>query len=414
MSGERSLFPPGLGVTELDLQRAADAAAGADDRALSVLMPPGGATGGATVKRVIPLHDELRPRVSGDPIANNPRILGLDAVYLGGSAGRLRILPFAVQITEGSTPPAAQSVELVAVHAAHYDLPALASSTLGRVDTVYAIVTRYTPGDGVRPRRMKDTTTGVVTTSDQSVYDTPRVTFAVSAGTEGSSTPGTVPADGVGTYNVKLFEVALPAPYTTGTILVGISGAYTRQRWERVAVPSRLAGVARAGAVSFLANADLGPASAELVNSSRLRDFAVVRSVFRHTAANAQVVLDDAVDYRNRDVRVTLTRMASNTPVGSFGNYPPPGNTVVGGRSLVFETGWIHTGPAGDRASNATAFWEDSSGTPVVRLFANSATNPGDPEVGALLLEIDDAPTDGGHGGDYWTAFIEYLSSSVE
>lgn len=415
MSGDRVQWPAGVGVVEVDLQRSANAGANADDRVVEVFGAPGDGDLSVAVKRVIPLHDDLRPGIGSGPSHRfaNPRLLCTDASYLGGTAGRVRVLPCAFVVAAPSTNPAAQAIELVAQLREAVDTAAIASSAAGRVDTVYATVTRTVPaGDGTRPRRMKDPTTGVVSTADTPVYDTPAVTLHVVTGTEGSATPGALPSDGAGSYNVPLCHVVIDAGYVSGGVLAGGGGDFIVQAWERGGVRGPAVRLARpAGEMSFEANVDAGLGDLTVINSSRFADRQVVRSVFRHTAASARVVLDARIDWRGRDVRVSIRRTVSQTPIAPFGNYPPPQLLASqGGASNVADTGWVWTGTVGDVATPSSAFWSQA-GPPTMRLFANSA--PGI-DLGALVLEIDDAPDDGAHGGDHYIVIAEHLSASVE
>lgn len=407
MSGRRTLIPEGLGAVETDLQRIADAAYSGDDRAFQALMFPGSANG-SVVKRVQPLHDELRAFTSNALFANSPRVLCFDAAFLGGTQGRIRLLPCLFQVIGASTAPAAQQVTVSALLASHLDTSAnLSSSAAGRVDTIYATVAWNTPVDGQRPRRVKSTTTGVVGTQTVNVYADLAVTLGVSAGTEGSATPGAVPADGASSWNFKLCEVVLAPGYTAGNALLSV-----RQRWDRAWINAQAVRGARPGVrVTYPANADAGLGDAEVLNSSRFGDHRIVRTVFRNTAANARVVLDNGIDWRMREARITLIRSTSYAPGGGLGEFVPPDRDTVGGYSTRFETGWTHTGASGDHTTNASAFWSDA-GPPTVRLFAQNAG--GGAAIGSLVLEIDDAPDDAANGGDHWTAIMECLGASTE
>lgn len=475
MSGKQGQFPEGMGVVDEDMQRVADAASQADDRLLGLLGAPGGADNATIIKRVFPLLDELRttPDLGGgpDPRFNGGRTIGCEAAYFGGAVGRVRVFPIAIQIT-AATPvegPQAGEVLLTAVLEEATDTGAFASTTLGRVDTVYATVDWNVPALGTRPRRIKDTTTGTVTTEDTTVYREPRVRIFVAAGTEGSTTPGAVPADGGSSWNVKLMEVALPAPYTTNAILLGGSGSYIRQAWERGGVEGRSVKLVRPGMGMAFTDADAG-LDATRVNSSRGSEFHIVRAAFRHTGATALVVLDAAMDWRHRMLRATILRTATQVVSAPYGKFMPPGALFLatGGQSNRKETGWVHTGSVADLASaSTTAMWRDGKvGTfpawnttdiypdkalvthtgdvwqnmdddmiianqepgvyagwtvrndlataDTMRLFVNSASGGGDPPVGALCLEIIPAPEDGANGGDHYVVMIEATAAEGE
>lgn len=409
MSGRRVLIPAGLGVVEFDLQGIADAAYAGDDRAFEMLMIPGGANG-SVVKRVMPLHDERRAGMDlgagyDELNFNNPRVLCADsAFYTLTAAGTLRVLPCALQVIAASTAPAMQRVTATAKLTAHMDSPQFAASPAGRVDTLYATVAWDTPAGGSRARRVKNTSTGVVATADTAVYADLLVTLHVAAGTEGSSTPGAMPADGTLSWNFKLAEVVLAPGYTLNGLLLNI-----RQSWERATLNEQVVRGVRSGVQGSYTNADAG-LGATWATSSRFAEAIRVRSTFRNTAAAARVVLDKAHDWRNREARITLLRAASHTPGGGYGEFPPVDMVTTGGTSKRMDTGWLHTGAQGNVATNSTAFWT-SGGSPTARLFANNTSGL---PMGALVLEIDDAPDDTANGGDHWTVIAEALDRNAE
>ena len=425
MSGIQGQFPPGLGVVDEDLQRIADVAAAGEDRALSLLGAPGGADGATRIKRVIPLHDELRAPMSvgGTPLPqwNNPRVLCSAAAYHGGAAGIVRTLPFAAEIVPVSTVPAAQLAPFIARLDAFADVGPFGTTAGGRVDTIYATVTREVPTLGLRDRRIKNPTTGAVATASTTVYRQPVVTLHIAVGTEASFTPGAVPADGVESYNVKLAEVWLPAGYTSGGNLYDGSGGFIRQKWERGGIRNSAIAHVRSGqGMDYTGGAD-GGVGVEVGNSSRGCEYHVVRSIFRHTAVTARITLDRGIDWRNRLVRITLLRTAAQSVLSPYGLYPPPGGVAsggpaiaVGGASNVVDTGWVFTGALSDPDLAVGEFF-DSGGTPkTFKLYANSSTSVGAPWVGALVLTIDEAPDDGANGGDHYTAIIETFASDFE
>lgn len=425
MSGIEGQFPPGLGVTDEDLQRVADVAAAGEDRALSLLAFPGGADGATRIKRVIPLHDELRtPMTVGsnpNPLWNNPRVLCSAAVYHGGAAGIVRTLPCAFEVVPVSTVPAAQLAPFVARLDAFADVGPFGTTAGGRVDTIYATVTWEVPVLGQRDRRVKDPTTGVVATASTTVYRQPVVTIHIAVGTEASFTPGAVPADGSESYNVKLAEVWLPAGYTSGGNLYDGSGGFLRQKWERGAVrPSAVALVRSGQGQDYTGGAD-GGIGVELGNSTRGCEYQIVRSIFRHTAVTARITLDRGIDWRNRLVRVSILRSAAQSVLSPYGLYPPPGGVAsggpaiaVGGEGDVVNTGWIFTGAVSDPDLAVGEFYS-SGGTPkTFKLYANSSTSLGAPWLGALVLTIAEAPDDGANGGDHYVAIIETFASDYE
>lgn len=425
MSGIQGQFPPGLGVVDEDLQRVADVAMAGEDRALSLLAAPGGADGALRIKRVIPLHDELRTpmSVSGtpDPLWNNPRVLCSEASYHGGPVGKVRVLPCAFEVVPVSTVPSAQLAPFIARLDTAADTAVFGSSPAGRVDTVYAIVTWEVPTLGQRDRRIKNPTTGAVATASTTVYRQPVVTLAIAVGTEASFTPGAVPADGVESYNVKLAEVWLTAGYVSGGGLYDGGGGFIRQKWERAAIrPSAVALVRSGQGQDYTGGAD-GGVGVEIGNSSRGCEYSIVRSIFRHTAVTARITLDRGIDWRNRLVRVTLMRTASQFVLAPYGNYPPPGGVAsggpavaTGGKSGGIETGWVFTGAVSDPDLAVGEFYTSGGAPKTFKLYANSSTSLGAPWLGALVLTIAEAPDDGANGGDHYVAIIETLASDFE
>jgi hypothetical protein len=220
---------------------------------------------------------------------------------------------------------------------------------------------------------------------------------------------------------VKLAEVWLPSGYTSGGNLYDGGGGFIRQKWERGGIRNSAVAHVRSGqGMAFTGGSD-GGIGVEVGNSSRGCEYHVVRSIFRHTGVNAKVTLDRGIDWRNRLVRITLLRSASQAVSAPFGLYPPPGGIASGipaiaggGASNVVDTGWVYTGLVSDPDLAAGEFF-DSGGTPkTIKLYANSSDSLGAPYLGALVATIGEAPDDGAHGGDHYVAVIETFASDFE
>lgn len=424
MSGDESLFAPGVGLVSEDLERLATTAAKGEDRALAIVAAPGAGDGASYIKRIIPLDDEFRvgPTYSGNVLSwlKSPRVLVSEALFFGGPSGGVRVKPAAFEVWAPSVATNAQNATLIARLEGPVELTALGASASGRVDTIYAAVSVWIPSGANRSRRVKNTTTGVTSTNTVSTYRQPRVQIMVAVGTEGSSTPGAVPADSPGTttFYFKLAEVALPSGYTSGAPLNALGVHFIAQKWERGGVHQRSLALARPAVGMAFTNADAG-LRAELHNAQRDLDYHLVRGVFRHTGANAIVVVDTSIDWTMRMVRVSCIRTASQTPVSPYGNFTPPAGAETAGRDETsgkfVDTGWTFSGRggvSGGECYNAFSGLGGGSGSGGhLYLFANG--DSGYP-MGALMVFLNDAPEDGGHGGDHIIVVAEALGRDLE
>lgn len=424
MSGKESLFPPGVGVVAEDLERLATTAAQGEDRARALVAGPGGGDGASYLKRIVPLDDEFRagPTFGGSAQSwlKSPRILACEALFFGGLSGAVRVKPAAFEVWAPSAASSGQQMQLCARLDSPLDLAILGASAAGRVDTVYAAVSQYIPGAANRSRRMKNVITGATSTNTVSVYREPRVQVLVAVGTEGSGTPGAVPADspGTATWYFKIAEVSLPAGYTSGAPLNSMGVHFIAQKWERGAQRAATLALVRAAQGMAFTNADAGVLPA-LNNSPRNLDYQIVRGVFRHTAGLAFIVLDTSIDWRDRLVRVSIFRAPSTTAIAPYGTFPPPSGIGIPGRDDTAgksaDTGWTFSGSGGVSAGLAYGCFSGLGGTSGaggnLYLFANGQS--GYP-IGALMAYMFDAPDDGAHGGDHYVVIAEALGRDRE
>lgn len=415
MTTRRVLWPAGIGIVDEDLQRGADVASQADDAVMQNLMVPGGADGTTVIKRLRPLMDELRTPVDtssglGPYIVRSPRILACEAVMVDfATIGKVAVLPCAVDVFLAS---AAQARQFLALSGALTDpavTPFFSSSVSGRVDTVYLTLRLNAPAEALVDRRMKDVTSGAVDTQNIAVYNDVEVTVHVAPGSEGSSTPGAVPADGTLSFNVAVATVSLPVGYTSGGTLLDGDGSFIAQVWNRSGIAPQAVNVVRRGTPTFSANCDAGPAGnrATILNAStRGTGHNIVRLVFRHTGANMVCVLDSKLYWGLRDVRVSIRRSVSVSVVAPFGNYVPPSMSVDGGASMSEDSGWVDSGLINTVSvgSPVGAFFT-TSGPPVMNFFARNAD-------GALVVTCADAPLHA--NGDFYTVIAECLDQTTE
>lgn len=412
MSARLHVWHDGVGVTTDDLNAMTTTLMGAPDRATEQHVFPGNADGVNVVKRLRPLLDERRPAPDGDGLGTpvyalkTPRVLGVEAAYYDNvSIGKVAVLPHVADIFAASGPHDGQALTLSATLREALMTAAFASSVSGRVDTVYVSV-KFTSAATVN-RRVKSTTTGEVTTQALSLYADPEVSVNIAPGTEGSSTPGAVPADGGGQYNIAVVNVALPVGYTTGGVLFDGGGSFVTQVWERGNVHTQAVEGVRNGVSVYTSGCDAGPAGnphTALNQSPRGTGHTRMRKVFRHTAATAVVVLDNALDWRGREVRLSVLRSASHVAVSPFGNYVPPSLVTAGGASMTEDSGWVFSGYINDVGAGTGAFFI-TTGPPVIKFFARNAD-------GALVATIADAPL---HvDGDFYTVVIEAFDNALE
>jgi hypothetical protein len=224
----RGVWNDGQALTTPELQRPNDVGAGADDRLLEVLYPPG-----SNQKTIIPLLASF----AATPLLIVP----------GVTNGTLKLQP--CQLVAGDATNQ-QAIDLSVNLQAALQSALIASNSSGstRVDLLYATISRTVPanigsppagaayaGLGVastgtgaqQARSVKDVSSGIVTTQTINIYDVPTVTLTVLQGTPGSGAPS-LPADSSTAFNFSLATISIATGYTSGT---AINQAWVMATW---------------------------------------------------------------------------------------------------------------------------------------------------------------------------------------
>lgn len=373
MSGERNLVTAGVAIIDADGQRDANHAAAADDLAIERIedanWQSGLGLGGASpsdFKFVTPC-----PRRLGTLAFLPERLV---EALTGGDAGKVRVNPATLRAmsfglmsvdpslsNQGQTAIAVRMLD--AIKSAQFP-----SNTFGGAVTylVYLTVSRQVNATGAR--RVKNLTTKQVTTQTVNLTDAPAVTCTVlpNAGL------ADLPADGANAWNFAIALVSIPNPYTAGT---AITQSWITPVWRR-------GGVA-AGAVRRMVTTTPNPAAVAFsYETAYLSAFRYMRLATKQTrcflialsGADGFGILDQAIDWRRRLVRVSVCRPANH---GGGTPYPAVDSVVSPGSSLSADSGLQFTG-------DGVAFWSCDSGK---LLFYTGNGAGGTPVNGALYLQ---------------------------
>lgn len=372
MSGPRKIWTPGEAVTTTELQRSADAAAGADDLVSTLIFRGAQGNGAVFGKQVGSLVLETSSR--------NPRLI---VVPSGGTAGALTLRPCWITITDKDAgnrlvPP----VLLSAYVDTDTDSPQFAATAANnRIDVLYALVQRTAT---TAARKVKDPTTGVVSTQTITIYTAPTVTLGVQPGVEaGSPTVPALPADSSSAWYVPLANVTLTHPYTLGSAL---TQAQVAPAWS----PNWLIPSLVRGYLPYL----LTPAASGFVQATtRTADgvwgqYGRIGMAVRWTNSAAGVgQLDKARDWRRRVVRV---RTFLPPDEGGAPHHPPLQSATVPGALVADDSGQRFTGTTG-----ANFYTFTTAGGTVFAFRANGGT-------GYLELQLSGNIIDGVNGDNYF------------
>lgn len=344
--GTRKVWNDGEANSTVENQRVADAAATAEERAWQLLATPEFQGSSTYDKRVFPLLHEPQ-----DTSYNYGRSL----VYPGAITGGVTILPavYTVGATGNDTSDASEMV-FSAARLTTVDLPASSfptSVTNGRTDLVYALIQRTAT---TANRRIKDTTTGNVSTQTVTVYSTPTVTIDVAHGpADGTFDPPALPADSSTAWYVPLAFLTLDdgagGPWTQGNTISRFrifeawpAGWIKRSRIQVTAAASLMTDVVYNPSAN-------GRSSAGLTNQwgSNLRECAILQ---RKTAGSGTyAVFDNKHDWRRRYAKISIGRVV--TAVGGSTSIPPEtdGGSTTGKAFNETLTGfyWINSDETG-------------------------------------------------------------------
>ncbi len=341
MSGLQSVITAGCSVVDEDGQRMADAAAHADDLALEAMISPTqtlDVTGPSARKLVIPV-----PR---HPIAGGTPAIPERLVRVGAIAGTADILAFKAMQFEadplisidtayhGAVTFAARSRAIIASA-----LFAANASGSPRTDLVYATIQRSVSLTGVR--RVKDLTSGSVSTQTVNLATEPAVTITVLPAT----TIAGLPADTATVWNVALAEVVIPNGYALNGAL---TQSWITQAWRRGGVGSHARHDVITNAVAPAAIASAYSAGFTAAHRAlRLTSRHVRRYLINLSGANDTALIDDTLDLRRRIIEIKTLRGADE----GAGSYPAVDAVTLPGSSLSETTGLKFTGDGNSVAS---------------------------------------------------------------
>jgi len=315
------------GAAASDVQRIADVASHADDRAHEVIFTPGVS---GVQKRVVPLGNDTATTLA--------RFL----VVPGTAAGTVQVMP--ARFIAGTAPYtiAAALSSLAAVQS-----PAFANNPGGtRTDQVYASIT-ITPTTGIRKR--KDPTSAIVGSAPATIYETPVLSIGIAQGTSGGAA-GTVPADSATVYNFPLAAVTLPGAYVNTT---PIGQTMIAQNYERGWIPPQRIGSMQPMTV-FGSSQTYKPSSTNLANNSRWGALLTYFGGWSYELGMSATILDTSIDWTKRfiwgwaayvgpepvDAIAANRHVANSTSTGLPWDIIPPTYFVNTGSSQSF---WINT-----------------------------------------------------------------------
>lgn len=358
MSGNLKNWTEGEALTATELQRMADDAASADDRVFADLMPPT-KLDVSYVKGVYPL--------SAESFTNNNRLL-----VVPGSAGKAKVLAARYVVGGLATTPDVGDVLLSAKKNSDTTAGFVAPSVSTRIDVVYVVLQRSTT---TASRKVKDPSTGAVTTQVLTVAKPPTVTIGVVTGIEGGGVP-TIPADTSSAWYFKLAEIT----FTTG--------------WAGTVLQSQIVQAFAGGFIPVERVRSFQHSTGFVVNSTGLgagttkidERFGVkITKVIPVTHASAHAnwaTIDSSIDWRKRLVRVSILRAAQEA-----GAYREAHLVQYPGSSEQLSGGWALTGD-GDAAQTIY-----SGGTPTKEVRVDTSGN--------LLLRINAAKLGSGASDGY-------------
>jgi hypothetical protein len=373
MSGPLKNWTDGEGIVTPELQRAADAAAAADDLILRALVPPGAAGASTYGKRVLPLVEETA--------SVNPRQL----VYPSGTAGKAKVRPFQLIVgAKDIVAPDVADVILAGARLTEFESTVFGNTSANnRCDVLYALIQR---SGTTASRKVKDPTTGIVSTQSITIYKDVAISFGIQVGSEGGGAPvPSLPSDTSTAWYVALAEVRLAHPFVGGALTHGyaLGGAGTgriAQVWPGSWIADQR--LRRHQGFTSVVNSSGVVASATQTTE---RSGAGARCVFtiRQVTGSANYYkLDTTRDWRGRLVRARVVKL---TPAGTA----PHAVTAAGAPTSDLDTGSRMTGTDG------ADFWTSGGSPTPIYLRANSST-------GALEIKFDNAGAP-----DEWVIDIE-------
>ncbi len=374
MSTTRAIWNDGQGLASPDLQRPADAAGAADDRAHEVLITPG-----TVAKKVIPLLEETATA--------QPRLLAIpsnSSLTPAGTTGGVRLM--ACELVAGSA-TSGQQINLAGTLYAPLDTAAIATNTSGstRYDLVYAVLNRSV--SVASNRKIKSATDGSLSSQTVNLADAPAITLAVNAGFLTGATPPTIaqinsalPGDTApssstfGTFNFPIAYVTVANGYTSGTLLSQDSGgtSYINQAWSGGFVqPERIKSF-RPGSIYYGSATERISTSTLAKGVQNAERWGAEHKVYANlklltttaTTVGTGVVVDNTIDWRNRILYGFYSRLGSGNYVieNNASAFPANPYSAAGSNpQLVYGSGVIAPMWTGTGNSAQTLLYSDGS-----------------------------------------------------
>jgi hypothetical protein len=343
MSGPRELITAGNPATDTDMQRLADAAAGADDLALEAMLEfAAPASPSVYSKLVTPLWDEYQV---GDPLFV-PGLLVRPAT--GGAQGKFVVYPLRVSVSKQNDGFAVGSVEVgfSMKQTARMFSTLVPSNALGapRHDALYAVVQRSVSVSG--SRRVKSLADGSVSTQSVNLESAPTITLVVATGTT-SAFPA-LPADTSTAWNVALAVFDTPNGFTSGDLILQSA---IHQIWSRGWIAkNRVQGIVP-GSLFTSTGGTYGKPDTPIDNTtldaaiaSRWGGEVKIGVVVKQTADVGAVVLDTSIDWRFRKVAISMLVAKDH---GGAHSFPGPELVTKAGSLVSLTSGPQYTGDDG-------------------------------------------------------------------
>ena len=377
MSGTRQIWNAGAAIVDEDLQRAADAAARADDLAIAALISPNDTPTTALINPMRLIMPSARLGVGGTPIIPEQILVP----GTGGAAGKLKLFPvtfLAYDVAAGAIDTIDnQGVIELSVRMLDAMLTALLpSNASGGVTTYFVYATISRAVDVVGARKVKNLVDGSDTTQTVNLADDPAVTLTVLGA---GSTIASMPADSATAWNIALAEIDIPNPFTAG--VTPITQSMIRQLWRRAGIgphaQHRVMTSTPAGVGVLVYSTPYVAGAKHLRHTSKTTKRFLVH-INGDTGAGPHSVLDDTIDYRQRIARLSILR----GPDEGGGTYKSVDTAIESGSTLAEDSRLCLIGGGGTPSGAICAF--DSNH---FMFYVGNGTTAL-PTLGALYMQI--------------------------
>ncbi|MFI5229212.1 MAG: hypothetical protein ACHQWU_09095 [Gemmatimonadales bacterium] len=403
MSLLRPIQNDGQGYNTPDVQLKHDVLAHADDRVYEAMLTPP-----AAGKQITPVGVETA--------TYNPRLL----LQPSGTAGKVTLQP--CLLVAGS---ALAAVGLSGLLQSALDSLAFGANSSGnpRIDLVYVTLSRTAPqvaispppasvayvgiGPAVtgagpfQPRPIKDTTSGQVSNKSINLYDLVTVQLNILAGTPaGSPVAPALPADGAGSYNFSIAQVAIANGYAAGA---AIAQASITPTWTGGWIPPQLVRGNDHVLSLYAGSANEKPSTPISSRWGALHKVVLICKVLSTTptAIGSAVVIDNSIDWRQRVITGKGFRVGpANVSLEGTAGTPCDQRNWDESTNAIFDCGW--SGAAGSTFEPLLWFKYGASGAGYssFAITVNAAGNLVLYNGGTTLVDTIN--------GDLMVAIIEY------